>query len=100
MYGNMTSKKEINFHTFAFTVNVAYNTDEEVVRMVKKKYKVITISVFAAYTYKNLSDNGQHRVYLIFKFSKCKTHHNVNDSHNVAGLFLLLMRMNCVFNPL
>ena len=34
-------KKEINFHTFAFTVDVAYNTDEEVVRMTKKKCKII-----------------------------------------------------------
>ena len=34
-------KKEINFHTFVFTVDVAYNTDEEVVRMNHLQYTLL-----------------------------------------------------------
>ena len=41
LYNNVWEYGIKKFHTFAFTVDVAYNTDEEVVRMTKKKCKII-----------------------------------------------------------
>ena len=41
LYNNVWEYGIKKFHTFAFTVDVAYNTDEEVVRMAKKKCKII-----------------------------------------------------------
>ena len=41
LYNNVWEYGIQKLHTFAFTVDVAYNTDEEVVRMTKKKCKII-----------------------------------------------------------
>ena len=41
LYNNVWEYGIKKFHTFAFTVDVAYNTDQEVVGMPKKKRKII-----------------------------------------------------------
>ena len=41
LYNNVWELWYLKFHTFDFTVDVAYNTDQEVVGMPKKKRKII-----------------------------------------------------------